>query len=114
MPAAQWLFGETVRTVPAGSQASVTGVAGVTERAELTEASSIGTLNSIVTGSARSRPVARTVRNAAAGSGTSASGAVAAAGIGRPTTMTPSATTMPRPTVDPIRTRGERRRAVLT
>ncbi len=96
-----------------GSHDRETGVVGVTVSAAPTDASSIGTLNWIVTGSARSRSVATTVRNSAAGSGTSTIGAVAAAGAGRPTTITPSATTTPRPTVDPIRIIGERRRAVL-
>ena len=113
VPAAQWPFGVTVSVVAVGSQESDTAVVGVTVSADPTDASSIGTLNWIVTGSARSRSVATTVLNAAAGRGTSTIGAVAAAGAGRPMTMTPSATTTPRPTVNPIRTSGERRRAVL-
>ena len=109
VPAAHIVLGEMVTMRPVTSHVRSIAVAGSTAIAAATEAGAIVVLNSMLTGSWRSRSVATTVRNAAWVKGTIADGGFATAMAGRPAPMTPPPSTIAKLSPRPIRARVERR-----
>ena len=109
MPAAHIVLGEMVTMRPVVSQVRSIAVAGSTMIAAATDAGVIAVLNSMVTGSWRSRSVATMVRNAAWVKGTIADGGFATVGDGRLAPMTPPPNTIAKLSPRPIRAMVERR-----